>query len=695
MTPPVIVADATRCRPDVAGFGRNPHSGPVARDTNTQDGTPSDRDASNPTAANEPVPEADLTETASTGDGADTSDDKSSAAGADDAERTPRSRSRRTYDTSAARARAVMQRRHLRLALVMSAATGAEVAGTAGLVVAGLLPWVWDEPLWGRTDTSGILTQLALALTGLALLGAWLLRQGATPTRFRMTALVGAVATILLAAALLWQAEPGSRGGGPVVAMVAGLLAGAGCLTWVLAMRQLRKLFPFGLAEARKRGFGNVSAVRRAQFLGGPAAAVLAGAVVAALVLTGGALVGTEDTQISEPVTLSGPPSAASGEPVWTTELPSAPDTRTTQVWATHHGLVVEETDGARGIDPATGNTRWYWRDKAYQRVGGVLTDGGATVVLALDFQGEASDRDLLLALDTGTGEVRWRQYDDELVSAMATLSVAPPEGDWFMVPAQAATPDETGSPQFELRVLNSSDGQVRWQMTPESGCSFLSINGVADVALVGQQCPDPDLGMTCQLRGLDPATGQPRWHWPQEGNAANCQAFPDDGYVFARYATDGEERFVALAADTGAPLWDVSGQDAVALDRPIVVEDTLVALRSPAPGADGGTLLVHAAADGQLRHEVPLPNGQPIGVVTAGDAAMVTLYLPESNSITLAEVDVTAGTVRGQADAGAPPEDTNFYRVSAVAGPATLAVYALVGDAAGAGEFRLVLAGW
>src|SRR5690606_1615340 len=286
---------------------------------------------------------------------------------------------------------------------------------------------------------------------------------------------------------------------------------------------------------------------------------------------------------------------------------------------------------------------------------------------------------DKVVALDTGTGRVRWQRYDDELVAAMATLAVAGPEGDWYMVPAQAGDGGDAGAPRFELRAIASTDGEIRWRVSPEEFCSFLSVNGVADVVLVGQQCPHEESTMTCELRALEPATGQVRWTWPQELTASDCQAFPDGEYVFTRYRADEEIRLAALTATTGQLAWELTGDEATALDRPILVGEAVVALVSPAPGSSAGTLLVHDATDGAQRHEVTLPDGQPIGVVAADQQAVVWLYLPETNTLTLVGVDPATGTVTGQAPLGSSPEGTHFYRVSAVAGPATLATHALV----------------
>ena len=54
------------------------------------------------------------------------------------------------------------------------------------------------------------------------------------------------------------------------------------------------------------------------------------------------------NSQTAEAITLCGLAPAAMVRRAWDVDLPSAPDNRATQAWATAAGLVIEETSGAR-----------------------------------------------------------------------------------------------------------------------------------------------------------------------------------------------------------------------------------------------------------------------------------------------------------------------------------------------------------
>src|SRR5690606_12063897 len=181
----------------------------------------------------------------------------------------------------AAAARAALQRGHRRIEFARAVAFGAELAGAAGLVVAGLLTWEWTDRLWGRTDGLAVVIQASAALTVLALIAAWLLRTDRWRTAARTLALVTAAAVAVLSVASVWRVDAGGRGGGGLVAAVSGLLVIVGAAGWLVGLRRLRKLFAFGVRYARTGGYGNLSAVRRAQFLGIPLGVVGTAAVVA------------------------------------------------------------------------------------------------------------------------------------------------------------------------------------------------------------------------------------------------------------------------------------------------------------------------------------------------------------------------------------------------------------------------------
>jgi outer membrane protein assembly factor BamB len=582
----------------------------------------------------------------------------------------------------AATTRSVMQRRHRRIGFAMSAAVGVELAGAAGLLVAGWLAWEWGERLWGRTDPAGITLQVAIAATVLSLALGWLPVRTARADRLRprsRTVALGPAAVVVVgAAAMAWQAPPGGRGPGGILAALAGLLVLAGAVGWLLGLRRLRLLFPFGLQDARVGGFGNLPAVRRAMLVGGPAGAVGGIVVVAGALLIVPGLVTTEDARTAGALTLAGDPPAASDAPAWELSVGGA---GSATIRATPGGLVVEEQRGVRVVDPRDGTDRWHWRDSAYQRVASVVTDGGATLVLALQYNGDQPGRDRVVALDTATGEVRWDRFDPGLVAAMGLVAVAPAEGDWFVVPEQG--PVVAGQPpaQPTLRAVDS-DGQTRWRTGGDEGCNLTAVNADANVVVViGQDCTDPDGVGGCQVAGLDPVTGTPVWSWPPEGAepVAGCQPTPRPELVFVSYQDGAEAGAVALDPDTGAEVWSLTGAEVTGLTSPVVAGDVVLGTRAP-DDAGGSLLVVRNAANGELRSQIRLPDGQPIGVTpTRAGFAAITHYRVDSAELVLLEVDVAAGTVATETVVAASPEGAAFQRVTLAAGPETLAMEALL----------------
>jgi outer membrane protein assembly factor BamB len=586
---------------------------------------------------------------------------------------------------AAAQARSVMQRRHRRLGFAMTAAVGVEVAGAAGLVLAGLLPWEWGERLWGRTDTGGLVLQVAIAATVLGLLPGWLPARSARADRLRpgarTVALLPAAVVLVGAVAVVWQAPTGGRGSGGVVAALAAVLVLAGAAGWLVGLRRLRVLFPFGLQEARVGGYGNLPAVRRAMLIGGPAGAAGGIAMIAGALLVVPGLVTTEDAQTAGALVLAGDPPAVGDAAAWQLRLPAS-DSAT--IRATTGGLVVEERRGVRVVDPRDGTGRWHWRDSAYQRTASVVTDRGGTIVLALGYDGGQAGRDRVVALDTATGEVRWDRYDAELVEAMGLVAVAPAEGDWFVVPEQGVAPQGQPAP-VTLRAVGS-DGGTRWRAGEDQGCSLTAVSADANTVVVtGQECTGQEgeeaTGGGCRVTGLDPATGDPAWSWPPADRepVAGCQPSPRPGLVFVSYQAGSESATVALDPDTGAEVWSATGDAAAGLNNPVVAGDTVLGVRRADDGA-GGLLVLRDAADGEVRDEVGLPAGQPVGIMPLREgSAVISHYRPDSAEVVLLEVDVATGTVSSETVVAAAPDGAAFQRVSVAVGPQTLAMDALL----------------
>jgi outer membrane protein assembly factor BamB len=598
---------------------------------------------------------------------------------------------------AAAQARAVMQRRHRRIGFAMTAAVGVEAAGGAGLVLAGLLPWEWGERLWGRTDTGGLVLQVAIAATVLGLALGWLPARSARADRRRQhsrtATLLPAAAVVVGGVAMVWQAAPGSRGAGPVVAGLAAVLVLAGAVGWLAGLRKLRVLFPFGLQDARAVGFGNLPAVRRATLVGGPVGAVGGIVVVAGALLVVPGVVTTEDSQTAGALVLSGSPPAA-GDQGW--DLTVTGDS-SASIRAAAGGLVVEERQGVRVVDPRDGSARWHWRDGAYQRVATVVTDQGETVVVGLQYEGDQRERDRVVALDSGTGEVRWDRYDQELVAAMSLVVVAPRAGNWFVVPVPGpASPEGQPAAPVALRAVDSS-GDTRWRGGEVEGCNLTSASADAgSVVVIGQECTDPDTGVGgCRVTALDPVTGGESWSWPTGEPVTGCQTTPRPELVFVSYRTEAGTAAVALDPATGAEVWTVTGEEATSLTGAVVVGDAVL---GPEPTGDGAVLVVREAADGEVRQEITLPAGQPIEMVPARDGfAAIAHYRPESAEVLLLEVDVAAGSVSSETMIATSPSGATFQRVGLAVGPETLAMDALLatGPEPGPDDYTLLVHGF
>jgi outer membrane protein assembly factor BamB len=640
---------------------------------------------------------------------------------------------------AAAVARATMQRRHLRIGFAMTTALGAEIAGAAGLVVAGLRPWEWGEQLWGRDDRPAIVIQVAMALTVLAVALAWLVARSDHSyrwrVRLRVAALLPAAVALVGAVAMVWQADTGARDEGGVVAAVAAVLVLAGAVGWLVGLRRLRVLFPFGLADARATGYGNLPAVRRAQLIGGPAGAVGGIVVVAGALLVVPGWVATEDTQTASALALTGTAPAADGEPAWELELAAADESNATGVWASTGGLVIEEIHGARGVDPRTGEQRWHWRDEAYRRVAGALTADGATVVLALEYDGDIDGRDRVVGLDAATGELRWDRFDDTLVAAMTTIVIAPENGagDVFVVPEQqppdpaadpAADPATAQDPPVDLLVVGSDDGEIRHRLTQDEGCRYVAANVDAPgVVVTGQQCFDEAAAaQRCLVSGVDLETGDARWSWPPEaerGSVSDCQPTSTAELVLVSHQViedpdadadaDAEEpatqpAAVALDPATGEVVWTAEPSDDGSfpgLTNPVVVVgDAVVGTQTADDGAGGSssTLVIRNAADGQVRDEVELPAGQAIGIVPVRDGVVaISHYLPDSMEVVVVEVDIASASVVAETPVATAPEGSSVRQVSVTAGPETLVADVLLGTGAepGAGDYTLLVRGW
>lgn len=708
--------------------------------------------AANPAGADAEDPKGDdaRTDKART-DKARTDDAKAagmSAGGADapGAKKAARSANQKSNDAKtsatsrrAAEARAAKQRQHRRIELVRALAIGVEVAGAAGLVLASLLPWDWDERLLGRTDNPSLATQVLIGVAIVALVAGWIRpRNDSLGTWTRVVAMPAAATAGILSVAAVWQADLGARGPGGIVAAVAAALAIAGSVCWLVALRRLRKLFAFGMVYARDHGYGNLAAVRRAQLIGAPVGAVGAAAVVAGTLLVAPGIVTTVDASSADPLVLEGATPAAASNPSWTDDvevnLDRAESAATT--YPTPGGLLVDEAQGVRLIDPRDNSERWHWRDEAYFRAGTILTSAGATAVLALRYDGDGSDRDRVVALDTATGEVRWDRTDPELVEAITTLPEGAADADWFAVPdrvettqADPADPNAApgGSSSSGIRVIGADDGETRWRQAGASGCTLSRVDADAPDTLVAtEECtPEESATSRCQVSGWDAATGSQRWTWAAEDRIdpatevpTSCQATVLGDIALLTYQVSPAEppedpadqpeppRTPAVALDlrTGEEAWVIEPEDdsyasggVDGVSTPELVGDTIVGPEYPSGQAGVGApaLVLRSVTDGSKIGEVELPEGQPIEFGATSDDTLAMSYYQQAEppKVLLVEVDLAAGEVTGETLVFESNPSLQIASAGLAVGPELLVVDTLLGS--GPDDVRLRLHGY
>lgn len=639
----------------------------------------------------------------------------------------------------AAEARAAKQRQHRRIELVRALAIGVEVAGAAGLVVASLLPWDWDERLLGRSDNPWLVTQVAIGVAVLALAAGWIRpRNDALGTWSRAVAMPAAAAVAVLAVAAVWQADLGARGAGGIVAVAAAVLAIAGSVGWLVGLQRLRKLFAFGMVYARDHGYGNLAAVRRAQLIGAPVGAVGAAAVVAGTLLVAPGIVTTVDASSADPLVLDGATPAAAGDPSWTDDVDVNLDRAESAATAypTPGGLLVDEVQGVRLVDPRDNTERWHWRDEAYYRAGTILTSAGGIAVLALRYDGDDPGRDRVVALDTATGEVQWDRADPDLVEAVATLPEGSPDADWFAVPHRVETTEadpadptaaQGGTASYGMRVIGADGGETRWQYAGTSGCTLSRLDASApDTVVATEECP-PDQGAssTCQVSGWDAAGGSRRWSWaaedridPATGYPTACQATVLGDIALLTYqvtpveapedpaAAPDPPRTPALALDlqTGEEAWVIEPEEdsyaATGVDgvsAPELVGDTIIGPEYPSGQAGVGAvaLVLRSVADGSKIGEVALPEGQPIEFGATGDGTVAMTYYQQAEppKVLLVEVDLAAGEVTGQTLVFESNPSLQIGSAGLAVGPEMLVVDTLLGS--GPEDVRLRLHGY
>jgi outer membrane protein assembly factor BamB len=317
----------------------------------------------------------------------------------------------------------------------------------------------------------------------------------------------------------------------------------------------------------------------------------------------------------------------------WRAETPSTG-------WFTVAGryVVVGQPDGVRVLDALTGAGRWHYRrDGAVAAELAVSADRRTTLVL---FRRDAGR--LGVALDTATGQVRWRRAYPGLGPARLLAS-----GDVLLaVPAGGAP---------TITALDVGTGALRWtwRAADQPGCAVSAVAAGGGTVAVAQRCGERDA-----VQGLSTVDGKARWTWRPEygpglthGDELTLRATGAGFLVgygqFPRLAGDGTPALlrapragIVLSAATGAAtarhessgtFTAVVGGTALYLGSRATAVDLATGRARwsrPAPELDGWTPVtaVGTGDRGYLLLRGPAPEG--VGATAGGPTRLLVLDL-------------------------------------------------------------------
>ncbi|WP_458186035.1 outer membrane protein assembly factor BamB family protein [Haladaptatus sp. NG-WS-4] len=240
--------------------------------------------------------------------------------------------------------------------------------------------------------------------------------------------------------------------------------------------------------------------------------------------------------------------------------------------WTTYRGNA-GRTGATTDSGPGSNVTTDWSFDMGGEMYGVEPVVGDGTLYLAVTTANSPSvSEGYVAAYDPATGDERWKRDD---ISAPATPTVG--NGTVYFDTRGSEDADSTG-----FFAVDSETGETKWHKVPSSG--------VGDPLVASGRLYSKMGGNACEL---DPETGEDVWKTDDIGGSA-CYA---DGTLF--YGGG-----VALSADDGSVLWDVSGDD----DELQTVADGLV---FGVVNESGGDAVVKArsTADGAVQWSYSLGN--------------------------------------------------------------------------------------
>ncbi|MEU7744152.1 PQQ-binding-like beta-propeller repeat protein [Nonomuraea sp. NPDC049158] len=540
-------------------------------------------------------------------------------------------------------------------AMIRLTGAGLVALGGIGVVAALFVPWSWAGLPKDPPSTTTWVVILALGPVTSAGVALWSMRRptagqsptagtsvGAPLTAAGAALLAGGIATVAL---LDITPDEGIRAGGPV-AVLACAAAAAGWLL-LLPVRRTPPLLP----------------VRRTPPRMAPISIAAASAVLLLVGLGAGPAIGwyTEGrfvrhtTSAALPAVPGGPPSQL-GRYRW--QAPAEPFRLIVEPVAAGRQVIVPEGRGVRALDAVTGRPLWsYERDDVTREddlAGLVVTTDGLMTVLSYHFFTGA----MVVALDTATGQERWRR--ELRMSPVAGLPRLVAGGDVLLLDNTALG--------GELVALHPRDGRPLWRWDTaklENGCrevaTAVAVAGPVAALLAGcRGRPEADM-----VIALSTADGRQRWTWrPPAGAGARTLGLElpihaaGDRFWVAYSRTSADEKTATRAAallnaDTGAMTAEhpLPSEQLEHYRFPLFADGTIIYPGEPAVGVD--------LATGRVRwtRRITEPAGwAPIDAVSRDGIAYLLLGPAENaatdstrSALQLLSLDVATGQVRAR----------------------------------------------
>ncbi|MCF2533460.1 outer membrane protein assembly factor BamB family protein [Yinghuangia soli] len=207
-----------------------------------------------------------------------------------------------------------------------------------------------------------------------------------------------------------------------------------------------------------------------------------------------------------------------------------------------------------------------------------------------------------VFALDPGDGRVLWERKTDDIADCTPVIV-----GDALIV---------TGG---DLQALDAQTGAVRWRRPAVSGGGFHHASHADGLVVAGS-------GPT-EVRAVDAATGEDRWHTPLGGHLLEPPRVAD-GTIYLSCA-DGLH---ALDASTGARRWSADTEGSLITAATIAGTQAFIGMaKSQSVGVLGvraidtasGRTLWHAKTDGFVGAP-PLLDGHTLHATDASGAVLV-----------------------------------------------------------------------